>query len=39
MTITQATQPDSPIGAALAALNEFEHKNTRGIVVIDAAKR
>lgn len=39
MTITQATQPDSPIGAALSALNEFQHKDARGIVVIDAAKR
>ena len=38
MTITQATQPDSPIGAALAALGELEHKNTRGIVVLDAQK-
>lgn len=39
MTITQATQPDSPIGAALSALTTFEHKDTRGIVVVDAAKR
>lgn len=38
MTITQATQPDSPIGAALAALGELEHKNARGIVVVDAQK-
>lgn len=39
MTLTQATQPDSPIGAALGALTTFEHKDARGIVVIDAAKR
>lgn len=39
MTLTQATQPDSPIGAALSALTAFEHKDDRGIVVIDAAKR
>lgn len=39
MTITQATQPDSPIGAALAALGELEHKDTRGIVVLDAQKQ
>lgn len=39
MTITQATQPDSPIGAALAALGELEHKNARGIVVLDAQKQ
>jgi hypothetical protein len=38
MTITQATQPDSPIGAALGALGELEHKNARGIVVLDAQK-
>ncbi len=39
MTLTQATQPESPIGAALSALDQFEHKDTRGIVLIDAAKR
>lgn len=38
MTITQATQPDSPIGAALSALGELEHKSARGIVVLDAQK-
>jgi hypothetical protein len=39
MTITQATQPDSPIGAALSALGELEHRNARGIVVLDAQKQ
>ena len=39
MTITQATQPDSPVGAALDALDQFEHKDSRGIVLIDASKR
>ncbi len=39
MTITQATQPESPIGAALAALGDLEHKNARGIVVVDAQKQ
>lgn len=39
MSITDATQPDSPIGAALAALDQFEHRSSRGIVVIDAVKR
>jgi len=39
MTITQATQPESPIGAALAALGGLEHKNARGIVVVDAQKQ
>ncbi len=39
MTISQATQPDSPIGAALAALDDFQHRNARGIVLLDAVKR
>ncbi len=39
MTITQATQPDSPVGAALAALDDLEHRNARGIVVLDAQKQ
>jgi hypothetical protein len=39
MTVGEAMQPDSPIGAALAALNELEHKDARGIVVIDARKQ
>ncbi len=39
MTITQATQPDSPVGAALAALDELQHTNARGIVVLDARKQ
>lgn len=39
MTISEATAPESPIGAALAALDQLQNKNARGIVVIDAAKR
>lgn len=39
MTITEATQPDSPIGAALSALGELEHRQSRGIVVLDAQKQ
>ncbi|HEV3155176.1 MAG TPA: hypothetical protein VGZ02_15310 [Candidatus Baltobacteraceae bacterium] len=39
MTITEATQPDSPVGAALSALDQFEHKDARGIVLLDATKR
>jgi hypothetical protein len=39
MTITEATQPDSPIGAALSALGELEHRQSRGIVVVDAQKQ
>ena len=39
MTISEATQPDSPVGAALSALDQFEHKDSRGLVLIDASKR
>ena len=39
MTITDATQPESPIGATLAALDQFQNKNARGIVVLDAVKQ
>jgi hypothetical protein len=39
MTLSEATAPDSPIGAALAALNQLQNKDARGIVVVDAAKR
>lgn len=39
MSLTDATQPESPIGAALAALDQFQHKSARGIVMIDATKR
>jgi hypothetical protein len=39
MSLTEATQPESPIGAALAALDQFQHKSARGIVMIDATKR
>ena len=39
MTVTEATQPDSPVGAALSALTDFQHSNSRGIVIIDATKQ
>jgi hypothetical protein len=38
MTLSEATQPNSPIGAALAALDQFENTNSRGIVLLDATK-
>lgn len=38
MTVSQATQPDSPIGAALGALGELEHRGQRGIIVLEAQK-
>lgn len=39
MTVSEATSPDSPVGAALAALEDLQHSNARGIVVLDAAKQ
>jgi hypothetical protein len=39
MTLSDATAPESPIGAALAALNQLQNKDARGIVIVDAAKR
>ena len=38
-TITEATQADSPIGAALGALDSLQRTNARGILLIDASKR
>ena len=38
-TITEATNPDTPIGAAIAALDELRDYGGRGIVMIDAVKR
>lgn len=39
MSVSEATAPDSPLGAALAALDDLQHTNARGIVVIDATKQ
>jgi hypothetical protein len=39
MTLSEATAPESPIGAALAALNQLQNKDARGIVLVDATKR
>jgi hypothetical protein len=38
-TITEATDPDTPIGAAIAALDELRDFGGRGIVLIDAVKQ
>jgi hypothetical protein len=38
-TLTEATDPDTPIGAAVAALDELRSFGGRGIVVIDAVKQ
>jgi hypothetical protein len=37
-TLTEATSPDTPIGAAIAALDELRDFGGRGIVLIDAVK-
>jgi hypothetical protein len=38
-TLTEATSPDTPIGAAVAALSELRDFGGRGIVLIDAVKQ
>ncbi len=37
-TLTEATDPDTPIGAAIAALDQLRDFGGRGIVLIDAVK-
>ena len=38
-SLTDATNPDTPIGAAIAALGELRDFGGRGIVLIDAVKQ
>jgi hypothetical protein len=38
-SVTEATNPDTPIGAAVAALDELRDFGGRGIVLIDAVKQ
>jgi hypothetical protein len=38
-SLTEATNPDTPIGAAIAALDELRDFGGRGIVLIDAVKQ
>ncbi len=38
-SITEATNPDTPLGAAVAALDELRDYGGRGIVLIDAVKQ
>ncbi|MGC1379839.1 MAG: hypothetical protein WA814_02305 [Candidatus Baltobacteraceae bacterium] len=38
-SITEATSPDTPIGAAIAALDQLRDFGGRGIVLIDAVKQ
>jgi hypothetical protein len=37
-SVSEMLQPDSPMGLALDALNEFSHNNQRAILMIDAHK-
>ncbi len=39
ITLSDAMDPASPIGATLAALSDFEQRNSRGIVIVDAVRR
>jgi hypothetical protein len=39
ITLSEAMDPAQPIGATFGALNEFEQRNSRGIVIIDTARR
>jgi hypothetical protein len=39
ITLSDAIQPASPIGASLAALDDFQRRNARGIILIDAVRR
>jgi hypothetical protein len=39
ITLSDAMQPASPIGATLAALSDFEQRSSRGIVIVDAVRR
>jgi hypothetical protein len=39
MSVSEALQPDSPIGASLAALDDFQHTNERAIIVLEATKQ
>ena len=38
-SLTDATNPDTPVGAAVAALNQLRDFGGRGIVLIDAVKQ
>jgi len=38
VTLSDAMQPGSPIGATLDALGEFQQRNSRGIVIIDSVR-
>ena len=38
-TASQFVEPGSPLGAAVAAMNDFQNKNQRAIIIIDATKQ
>ena len=37
-SVSEMLQPDSPLGLALDAMNEFSHNNQRAVLLIDAQK-
>ena len=39
ISLSDAMQPVSPIGASLAALDDFQRRNARGVILIDAVRR
>jgi hypothetical protein len=39
LTLDDVTNPDTPVGAAIAALSELQDFGGRGIVLIDAVKQ
>ncbi len=38
-SVSEATQPDSPVGAALEALAQFQHTSDRAILLLNAQKQ
>jgi len=38
MSVSEALQPDSPVGATLGALDQFGRRDARGVVVLSAVK-
>ncbi len=39
VSIEQALQPESPIGIALSTLNEFQQRDARAVMIVDAQKQ
>jgi hypothetical protein len=39
VSIEQALQPESPVGVALSTLNEFQERDSRAVMIVDAQKQ